>query len=204
MSQDATGKLRQEIAEILYDSFAQKINYLWIITKDKEKAVRIIKKHMNLDLCFIKWQEGKVAGVASIETKESGNFIDIPLKTFIKEFSFFAGIFRYLAYQIYKDKQVKMNSKRIHLDLVAVNQEMRGQGIGSSLLQAAYQLGKRLGKTEIVLEVVDSNPRAKKLYEKQGFVEENFEDFSGFLGLFTKKAGFQGVSTMVFDLNRQK
>ncbi len=48
--------------------------------------------------------------------------------------------------------------------------EMRGKGIGSHLFNSLEQavLKKRIKK--ISLEVIDTNPRAKSLYERLGFV----------------------------------
>lgn len=54
---------------------------------------------------------------------------------------------------------------------LAVDPECRGQGIGSSLLDAALDEAKKQGTEEVFLEVRDSNARARQLYESRGFVE---------------------------------
>ncbi|MCB1140374.1 MAG: GNAT family N-acetyltransferase [Leptospiraceae bacterium] len=44
-----------------------------------------------------------------------------------------------------------------------------GQGIGHALLTRPEEHGIALGKSRLTLQVVDTNPRAKKLYETLGF-----------------------------------
>lgn len=63
----------------------------------------------------------------------------------------------------------------LHLDTLAVHPDMRGQGIGTHLIQAVKALAQSEGKRRITLEVEDTNPRAKRLYERMRFVEDRFE-----------------------------
>ena len=58
----------------------------------------------------------------------------------------------------------------IYLDDLSVSAAHRGNGIGTALLQEADRLARRIGFELIVLHVKITNPRAKKLYEKMGFV----------------------------------
>lgn len=48
----------------------------------------------------------------------------------------------------------------------------RGQGIGEALMRATLAAAKARGLTRVELSVREHNLRAKKLYEKFGFVEE--------------------------------
>jgi ribosomal-protein-alanine N-acetyltransferase len=54
---------------------------------------------------------------------------------------------------------------------LAVSPAGRGHGIGRALLSDAIEEGKRRGAQEIYLEVRDSNARARKLYDANGFEE---------------------------------
>ena len=58
----------------------------------------------------------------------------------------------------------------MRLDGLAVRPERRGQGIGSQLLREAARRTAILGIDVIRLEVVDTNPRARHLYEREGYV----------------------------------
>lgn len=66
---------------------------------------------------------------------------------------------------------------RSYLESLAVNARYRGQGIGTHLLEKCFEESRRAGKREISLHVVDTNPRAKQLYERMGFRTVRVERF---------------------------
>jgi len=55
---------------------------------------------------------------------------------------------------------------------MGVIESYRGRGIGKALMGSALQAAKERGFTRIELTVRVDNPRAKRLYEQFGFVEE--------------------------------
>jgi ribosomal protein S18 acetylase RimI-like enzyme len=57
----------------------------------------------------------------------------------------------------------------LYLDGIAVVPRARGQGIGTHLLTEVASTAGELGKRFVRLEVVDTNPRARALYERLGF-----------------------------------
>lgn len=56
-----------------------------------------------------------------------------------------------------------------YLDSVVVKPAFRGKGIGTELLQAAYEKAAASGAHIIGLNVDHRNPKALKLYQQQGF-----------------------------------
>ncbi len=66
------------------------------------------------------------------------------------------------------------------IDRVMVDAGLRGQGIGSALVQRLLQSGRERGAEEFTLEVRKSNQAAIRLYEKNGFVSEGVRP--GFYG----------------------
>lgn len=54
---------------------------------------------------------------------------------------------------------------------LAVDADARDRGIGSALLDAALDEGRRQGAGQVFLEVRSSNLRARQLYESRGFTE---------------------------------
>lgn len=55
---------------------------------------------------------------------------------------------------------------------VSVDQQYRGQGIGSALITALLDWAPRNGITRVELEAFAANPRALALYERLGFERE--------------------------------
>ena len=58
----------------------------------------------------------------------------------------------------------------LRIDGIAVRGDRRGAGIGSLLLREAAGRARAVGIEVIRLEVVDTNPRARSLYEREGYV----------------------------------
>lgn len=80
----------------------------------------------------------------------------------------------------------------LRLDGIAVRQERRGQGIGSQLLREAARRAALLSIDVIRLEVVDTNPRARALYEREGYVAVRTESTP----YLRRMMGFSAVTTM--------
>lgn len=62
-------------------------------------------------------------------------------------------------------------AEQIHINNLAIRPELRGQGLGSRLLQAVIAEATRLGASRATLEVRRSNLPAIRLYERAGFSE---------------------------------
>ncbi|CAJ1226382.1 acetyltransferase [Lactiplantibacillus xiangfangensis] len=56
-----------------------------------------------------------------------------------------------------------------YLSMLAVDPKVQGHGVGSQLLTALPKLVSGLGAAKLSLNVDDGNPRAAKLYHRQGF-----------------------------------
>ena len=70
------------------------------------------------------------------------------------------------------------NSKEIYLDSLYVIHEYRNRGIASSLIKAAMERYKDIGKPFGLL-VEPHNTKAHKLYNKLGFKEDGVNNFCG-------------------------
>lgn len=60
-------------------------------------------------------------------------------------------------------------AEQIHINNLAIRPELRGQGLGSRLLQAVIAEAARLGASHATLEVRRSNRPAIRLYARAGF-----------------------------------
>ena len=80
------------------------------------------------------------------------------------------------------------------MDGIFVTEAARGKGVGTLLLQAIKAEATRRGAQSVRLDVIDSNPRARALYERQGFVAMGTHSIGPLRHLF----GFSKATTMVF------
>jgi ribosomal protein S18 acetylase RimI-like enzyme len=86
------------------------------------------------------------------------------------------------------------------MDGIAVDAAARGQGLGTALLTALKTRAAALGKATIRLDVIDTNPRARALYEREGFVAGQTEHLGPLRALF----GFSAATTMRFDISQSE
>lgn len=99
-----------------------------------------------------------------------------------------------LAYLILFDRKPSVN--QFLLDGICVAEDARGLGVGTRLLEAARELARSEGCTEMRLDVIDRNPRARALYERFGFQAMETTQ----TGWLTNRFGFTASTRMIYDL----
>lgn len=82
------------------------------------------------------------------------------------------------------------------MDGICVDEGARGQGVGSALLDAIKAEALARGLPTVRLDVIDTNPRARALYERKGFVAEHETR----LGLLRHVFGFERATAMTCDV----
>lgn len=89
-----------------------------------------------------------------------------------------------------------LDNERFLMDGICVADGARGQGVGTALLDAICVEGRKRGYPSVRLDVIDTNTRARALYERQGFTPTRTSQI-GFLRLVF---GFSAATTMVRPL----
>jgi ribosomal protein S18 acetylase RimI-like enzyme len=83
------------------------------------------------------------------------------------------------------------DSNVLTLSSLSVSPPLRGKGIGTAMVNEFLRVGKKKGFRAVHLEVINTNVRAKDLYERLGFEVVNFrpvpppwDRWLGFTGKF--------------------
>lgn len=180
-------KFRQEAA-ILYDeAFRQKFKP---IIKSDKKRIEVLTDSICTDFAIVASIENRLLGIAGFHANGNSftggaNSTDIIIKL-----GFFKGLKAIILFAMFERKP---QADELLMDGIVVDTEMRGKGIGSKLFEALIKYAKEQGFLKIRLDVVDTNPRAKKLYIRMGFVAIRNER----LPLLNKIFGFSSYTTMV-------
>jgi ribosomal protein S18 acetylase RimI-like enzyme len=87
----------------------------------------------------------------------------------------------------------EVDNHRFLLDGLCVSDQARGQGVGTALLEAVVAEARQRGYRAVRLDVVDTNPRARALYERRGFVLDRTAGIGPLRLIF----GFRSAHTMV-------
>ena len=82
-----------------------------------------------------------------------------------------------LGYVIFSIKEKENHSmryrKQLNIEAICVDENCRGNGVGTLLLEHTKKVGKKKGCTDMYLTVNQENESAIKVYEKFGFKVKN-------------------------------
>jgi len=163
---------RVKVARIFYEAFETEFKNVF---GPKERGIPIISRHLRDDRTVVAISRGVVVGFAGLEFKGKG-FIDMSFWQLVRELGF--GILRVIflgcCFVVFRQIWMFLNKSRekeILFDAMAVAGNMRGKGIGSSLLNFVIDFGCSRGYTQIRFSVYDKNVRARRLFERVGFKE---------------------------------
>ena len=84
------------------------------------------------------------------------------------------------------------------MDGIFVEPKARGQGVGTALLQAVEAHAAELKMQRIRLDVIDTNPRARALYEREGYSERSVLSLGPLKLIF----GFSSAAQMTKNVSR--
>lgn len=172
---------KKAVAQIVKDGFWGKMaKYFRYVNSDD--TINILEQAITFDKGFYCKENGIVLGVVLLATK------DIPYINFgrqaVKRLGFWNAFFLQLGFGAMKPKQ----NDGLKLEMIAVSPEARGKGVGTKMLDHLNKLAITEVFERITLEVIDSNDKAKILYERKGFVNKKYINTA----LFTRNMGFRG------------
>ncbi len=137
-------------------------------------------------------RDGTLIGVAGFKTAE-GSFIGGDLKQLCDVYGTVGGSWRGLVLSLL-ERPVQQDT--LLMDGIFVRQSARGGGVGSALLSEIKEKAAGFSCSKVRLDVIDTNPRARALYERQGFVSQGTSDIGPLRHVF----GFQKATTMVCEV----
>ena len=141
------------------------------------------------DHVFVALQDGHLMGLAGFRTAEgsfAGGTADDLRAVYGRAGAPWRGVLLRLLGR-------EVDNARFLMDGICVAPEARGRGIGSRLVEAVCAEASARGYAEVRLDVIDTNWRAKALYERLGFAVAGEERIGPLRHIF----GFHSATTMV-------
>lgn len=181
---------RIQVAEIYVAAFERKLTPLF---NTKDIAIPMVAAELRPPCCFTAADEaGQVLGVAGFQ--HSGeSFVNFSARALMRRFGWLSGALRYGATLLFERKPDKT---LLQMDGIAVHGEARGLGIGTQLIAALEAFALQEGYGGVRLDVVDTNPHARRLYERLGFMAQRTAVYP-----FLRSVGFTSVTTMIKSLS---
>lgn len=178
---------RAAAAVLYWQAFGAKLHR---VLGPEPLALRYLERVIRADhaICAV-GRDGRLVGVAGFRTV-SGSFAATGLAEMRAVYGLSGALWRRGVFGLLSHE---VENRRFLMDGICVAETARGQGIGSALLDAICDEARRRGFDEVRLDVVDTNPRARALYERAGFVAQH--DTS--IGLLRHVFGFRSATAMV-------
>jgi ribosomal protein S18 acetylase RimI-like enzyme len=161
------GDHARQAVSLLYDAFEVKVLHE-LRPRSREQAERVYLESMEPARALAAVDgDGCVLGVAGIGGK-GAPFMELRLGLLVREFGL-GGALRRRAYSLMETLASPISKTVSRIEVLAVREDARGAGIGRALLEAAVAVAAKEGQRAVTLEVVDTNGRARELYERVGF-----------------------------------
>jgi ribosomal protein S18 acetylase RimI-like enzyme len=154
------------------------------------KALEFLSRVIRADHAIVAIEDGnRLVGLAGFKTPDGafagGSFADLRAVYGLPGAIWRATLLRLLSRDV--------DNARFLMDGICVAREARGRGVGSRLIEAICDEARARGYAEVRLDVIDTNWRARELYERQGFAAVGIER----LGPLQLVFGFASATTMV-------
>ncbi|MFE6410045.1 GNAT family N-acetyltransferase [Streptomyces sp. NPDC057837] len=175
----------KEVAALYWEAFGRKLGPA-LDPPDAGRA--FIAAHLHHDRGVTALVDGAVVGVAGYQlggrALTGGDVRDV-----LSAYGLLRGLRRLAVLALFERTPEK---GELVMDGIAVDASHRGGGIGSLLLRQVAAVAAENGCRRIRLDVIDTNPRARALYERLGFVARHTEQTP----YLRRLLGFGAVTTM--------
>jgi ribosomal protein S18 acetylase RimI-like enzyme len=156
------GRYRRQAAKLCYEAFRQKFEP---ILDSPEHGSAILEAGLKSDLILRAVQQDQLVGVVGLEYN-GRYFFDLKWAAFVHEFGWLRGMIKMVLFMPFARHHREGD---LTIGVIAVHAARRGQGIGTRLFEAVFDYAREKEFRSVSLEVVDTNPKARRLYERLGF-----------------------------------
>lgn len=182
--------LRPDAARLYWQAFGGKLGR---VLGPEPLALALLHRVMRADHAIVALSpEGALLGMVGFKSPDGafagGNFADLRAVYGLCGAAWRAT----LLWLLERD----LDNDRFLMDGICVTDTARGQGVGTALLNAICAEGRRRGYPAVRLDVIDTNARARALYEREGFVPTK----TAHIGVLRLVFGFSAATTMVRGL----
>lgn len=179
--------LRPQAAALYWQAFGGKLGR---VLGPEPLALAYLTRVIRADHCLTALApDGTLLGLAGFKTP-AASFAGGSEQDLRATYGRLGGTWRALILRLLGNE---VDNERFLLDGLCVSSQARGNGIGTALLEAIVAEGRARGYPAVRLDVVDTNWRARALYERRGFVLDRTEGIGPLRLIF----GFKAAHTMV-------
>jgi ribosomal protein S18 acetylase RimI-like enzyme len=180
--------LRPQAASLYDAAFGAKLS---IAIPGATTRLSLLEQAFDPSHCFVALADGKVVGIAGFRTATGALTAGITLARLYASLRPLAALRAAFVMALFKRR---FRGSQLLLDGISVAPEARGSGIGTKLLDRLKDFAAQEGYATIRLDVIDTNPAARRLYERLGFTPTKTERFGHLRWLL----GFSAATTLEY------
>ncbi len=178
---------RAQAARGYWQAFSRKLRYP---LGPEQKAITFVERVLQPDHAISAVSaSGDFLGAAGFKTP-NGSFIGGEFDDLRQVYGLFGAAWRGL---LVSTLERACENGTLLMDGIFVEPQARGLGVGTALLHAIMGHAAHSELQRVRLDVIDTNPRARALYEREGFVVQDVKK----LGLAAPIFGFSTATEMV-------
>lgn len=191
VQQGFSAALRLSAAELYDAAFGAK---LAVAIPNQVSRLAILQAGFKPECSFVALRDGEMVGIAGFNTGQGALTGGISWRVLKDELGLWRAIRAALVLALLQRRPV---AGQLLMDGIGVSPNVRGSGIGSKLLRRLIEYATTEGYRSIRLDVIDTNPGARRLYERMGFVPVKTEQFVYLKWLL----GFGAATQMAHSIN---
>ncbi|WP_166486163.1 GNAT family N-acetyltransferase [Jannaschia sp. CCS1] len=181
---------RHAAAKLFWQAFGGKLGKL---LGPEPRALAFLTPVLDPNHCLSQCDtDGVLVGLAGFKTAQ-GSFVGGRFRDLVRVYGTGGALWRA---PLLAMVERPVEEGTLLMDGIAVTPRARGLGIGTTLLDGIAAEAARRGNTHVRLDVIDTNPRARALYERRGFKPLKDEDIFPFRWLF----GFSRATQMAYSV----
>ncbi len=140
----------------------------------KDHRIKLLAQSFSPSFAFCAIHNNQLVGLAGYHSSSGSLTGGMTYRRLLANLGFFRGNWAAMIFSLYERKPMP---GELVMDGIAVDERMRGCGVGTHLLEMLADYATKEGFKTIRLDVIDTNSRAQKLYERNGFVVTKTERF---------------------------
>lgn len=180
--------LRGEVARLYDAAFGAKVG---LAIPDAGARLRLLASAFDPRHAFVALAGARVLGVAGFATADGALTAGLDAARLRAHLGLRGALRAMLVLPLFERAR---QPGELLMDGIAVAPEARGGGIGTRLLQRLQQFAAEEGYRQLRLDVIDTNPAARRLYERLGFVATRTTSWRPLRRLL----GFSGATTLAY------
>ena len=161
----------QRAAQLYFDAFRRQVSPIIGVN---ERAVAFIRQCINPQQALTAIFDGKLAGFAGLQYGDQ-SFLRLRLSQFVDRFGWVLGRIRFRQAALFEQP---LQSGDLRIESIAVDPAMRGQGVGTWLLNAATDFAGSQGFKAVHINVPDTASDLFKLCQRVGFNDVSTQNWS--------------------------